>query len=140
MGGNGDFLLLDRGSMHDLRGFNEVYRLASVGVGYNFLVKTHANSLGIFDIWGPVYHRDHVGSFRRSKRLDTPAKSHCADHRRHSRDVVYQHPDTCGLGDAPVRPCGQGRFRLEFDWSAVPPLLDLRGVVLPGERMGQTRP
>ena len=139
-GGTGDFVLLDRISMYDVRGFNEVYRLASVGVDYNFLVKAHAHGLRIVDIGGPVYHPNHVGSFRLSKGIDSPETSHFGDYRWHSRNVVYHNPDAWGLGDAPVRPSGHGTFRLGFDWSAVPPLLDLRGVVLPGERVGQVRP
>jgi len=139
-GGTGDFVLLDRISMHDVRGFNEVYRLASVGVDYNFLVKAHANGLRLVDIGGPVYHPNHVGSFRLSKGIDSPERSHFGDYRWHSRNVIYHNPDAWGLANAPVHPAGHGAFQLEFDWSAVPPLLDLRGVVLPGERVGQVRP
>ena len=141
-GATGDFVLLDRGSMHAVRGFNEVYRLARAGVDYNFLVKAYASGFAIVDIGGPVYHPNHPGSFRLSKELfsNSPAESHFGDYRWHSRDVVYHNPDAWGLGAAPIRPCGQEMFRLEFDWSAVPPLIDLRGVVLPGDRVGQTRP
>ena len=34
-GGTGDFILLDRDSFHDIRGFNEVYRAARIGVDVN---------------------------------------------------------------------------------------------------------
>lgn len=141
-GGTGDFVLLDRPSMHELRGFNEVYRLARVGVDYNFLVKAYACGLEIADIGGPVYHINHVGSFRISKALyrDRLGEAHFGDHRWHSRDVIYENPAGWGLSDAPVRPCGDRSFRLEFDWSAVPPLVHLRGVVLPAERVGRERP
>ena len=142
-GATGDFVLLDRSSMHAVRGFNEVYRLARAGVDHNFLVKAYANDLDIVDIGGPVYHPNHDGSFRLLKRLNSerPAESHFGDYRWHSRDVVYHNPDAWGLKNSPVHPCGDGTtFRLEFDWSAVPPLVDLRGVVLPGDRVGQTRP
>ena len=141
-GATGDFVLLDRASMHAVRGFNEVYRLARAGVDYNFLVKAYANGLAIVDIGGPVYHPNHVGSFRLSKRLhgDRPAVSHHGDHRWHSRDVIYHNPDAWGLRDAPVHSTGNRIFQLDFDWSAVPSLVDLRGVVLPGARGGRPRP
>ena len=90
-------MLLDRASIHAVRGFNEVYRLARAGVDFNFLVKAHASGLDIADIGGPVYHSDHVGSFRLSKGLDDQARSHFGDIHWPSKDVVYHNPDAWGL-------------------------------------------
>ena len=141
-GATGDFVLLDRTSMHAVRGFNEVYRLARAGIDYNFLVKAYASGLDIVDIGGPVYHLNHPGSFRLSKKLfnENPAESHFGDYRWHSRYVVYNNRNAWGLSDAPVRACGQGVFHMDFEWAAVPPIVELRRVVLPGDRRGRPRP
>ncbi len=132
-GGSGDFALADRETFHALRGYNEVYRAGRVGVDYNFLVKAHGAGFAITDIGGPVYHINHVGSFRISKALyrDNPAEAPWGDSHWHSRFVVYNNPEGWGLADAPSRPLSDGSVYLEFDWRAVPPLVDLRRVVLP---------
>lgn len=131
-GGSGDFVLADRQTLTDLRGFNEVYRVARAGVDVNFLVKAHGAGVPIVDIGGPVYHVNHVGSFRISK------DRHAADrslttwgHRWHCRDVAYNNPDNWGLADAPARSLSHGLTYLDFAWEAVPPLVELRRVVLP---------
>ena len=132
-GAAGDFLLADRGTFHKLRGFNEVYRAARSGVDLNFLVKAYGAGVPIDDLGGPVYHLNHVGSMRISKAQhagdgpDTP----WGNMRWHSRHVVYNNPPNWGLGDAPERVLRPGTTLLDFDWRAVPPLLDLRGVTLP---------
>src|SRR6266850_294443 len=66
-GGSGDFLLLDRESWHELRGFNEVYRVARAGIDHNFLVKAYGCGYRIVDLGSPVYHVNHPGSYRISK-------------------------------------------------------------------------
>jgi hypothetical protein len=153
-GAAGDFLLADRATFHLLRGFNEVYRAARSGIDLNFLVKAYGAGVPIVDIGGPVYHINHVGSMRISKAMyaagpdnagaagpdqvrptretDTP----WGNLRWHSRHVVYNNPDSWGLGDAPARPSPDGSTFLEFDWKALPPLIELRRVVLPGRRAG----
>ena len=68
-GGSGDFILVERESLHALRGFNEVYRLARVGIDVNFLVKAYSSGYHIADIGSPVYHTSHVGSFRTTKNV-----------------------------------------------------------------------
>ena len=68
-GGSGDFALADRETFHSLRGYNEVYRAGRHGVDHNFLVKAHGAGVRIEDIGGPVYHINHVGSYRISKAL-----------------------------------------------------------------------
>lgn len=130
-GGTGDFLLADRETYHWLRGFNEVYRAARPGVDLNFLVKAYSAGVAIVDIGGPVYHINHVGSLRLSKPQAGAAGTRWGNVRWHSRRVVYNNPDGWGLADAPARELPDGSTYLEFDWKAVPPLVDLRRVVLP---------
>jgi hypothetical protein len=137
-GGSGDFALLDRETFRRLRGYNEVYRLARVGIDYNFLVKAHSAGVPIVDIGAPVYHVNHVGSFRLSKRVYRDAAAEGAWGKRtwHSHSVVYENPDTWGLGGAPERPLADGSTLIDFAWDAVPPLIDLRRVLLPLARGG----
>ncbi len=139
LGGTGDFVLLDRETFHELRGFNEVYRLARMGVDANFMLKAFSSGVQIVDIGGPVYHVNHVGSYRVSR--DTYAgREHEApwgNRQWHYHGVVYENPPSWGLRDAPMRALGGGRWRLDFDLHAVPPLVDLRRVVLAVDRVGQ---
>jgi hypothetical protein len=132
-GGTGDFLLLDRASYHALGGFNEVYRVARIGLDYNFLVKAYADGYRIADIGGPVYHINHVGSFRITRRLfqGREEEAHYGDSRWPADVVTYANPESWGLGLAPERDLGAGRVWLDFDWAAVPPLVDLKRIVLP---------
>jgi hypothetical protein len=137
----GDFVMLDRQSFHEMRGFNEVYRVARIGIDRNVLVKALSLGFEIRDIGGPVYHVNHEGSYR----LDPDAyagREHEApwgDRRWHSGGVSYVNSETWGLAEAPIRP-GLRCVYLDFDWSAVPPLVDLRGVVLPVSRVGHPTP
>lgn len=134
-GGTGDFLLADRETWHWLRGFNEVYRAARSGVDLNFLVKAYGARVPIVDVGSPVYHINHVGSMRISKALYTSAtETPWGNIRWHSRQVVYSNPDGWGLADAPAVECADGSTYLEFDWKAVPPLIELRRVVLPSRQ------
>jgi len=132
-GGSGDFALADPETFHALRGYNEVYRTAKHGLDHNFLVKAHGAGVPIEDIGGPVYHINHVGSYRISKALyrDNPQDAPWGDTRWHSRHVVYNNPDGWGLADAPARTLPDGTVSLGFDWRAAPPLVELRRVVLP---------
>jgi hypothetical protein len=135
-GGSGDFVLTDRDTWHRLRGYNEVYRAARVGIDLNLLVKAHGAGYRIADIGGPVYHINHVGSLRVSKGLyrDTPSDTPWGNLRWHSRHVAYHNPDGWGLREAPARQLPDGSVLLEFDWKAVPPLVDLRRIVLPARQ------
>ena len=132
-GGSGDFALADRETFHVLRGYNEVYRAGRHGIDHNFLVKAHGAGVAIEDIGGPVYHINHVGSYRISKALyrDNPQDAPWGDNRWHSRHVVYSNPDGWGLGSAPARTLPDGSLSLDFEWRAVPPIVELRRVVLP---------
>ncbi len=135
-GGTGDFLLLDRASYHRLRGFNEVYRCARVGIDANFLVKVYANGYPIVDIGAPIYHVNHVGSYRITKSLyrERPDDAPWGDERWHP-GVVYENPEGWGLAAAPCRPLADGVNAVDFSWEAVPPLVDLQRVLVPATRL-----
>jgi hypothetical protein len=134
-GGSGDFLLLDRAAYHALGGFNEVYRVARVGIDHNFLVKALSAGYEIRDIGGPVYHVNHLGTFRltRSQYAGREHEAPYGNVQWHSRQIIYSNPSTWGLSNAPETKRGPWAF-LEFSWDAVPPLVDLRGVVTPVAR------
>ena len=135
----GDFVLADRDTFHRLRGFNEVYRAARAGIDSNFMVKVHGAGVPIEDIGSPVYHLNHLGSMRISKSLhrDNRADSPWSDLDWHSSHVTCNNPDGWGLRDAPSRQRADGTMFLDFDWRAVPPLIDLRRVVLPARQPGR---
>ncbi len=135
-GASGDFVLADRETWHRLRGYNEVYRAARVAIDLNFLVKAHGAGYPIADIGGPVYHINHVGSLRMSKALyrHNPTETPWGNLRWHSRHVVYQNPDGWGLRAAPVASLPDGSVFLDFDWKTLPPLIELRRIVLPARQ------
>ena len=132
----GDFLLADRETFHRLRGFNEVYRAARAGIDLNFMVKVHGAGIAVNPIDGPVYHVNHVGSMRISKSLhrENRTESPWGDLGWPSTRITYNNPVNWGLADAPERKQPDGTTFLDFDWAAVPPLVDLRRVVLPARR------
>jgi hypothetical protein len=132
-GGTGDFVLLDRETFGHLRGFNEIYRVARIGIDHNFLVKASSEGIPIIDIGGPVYHINHAGSFRISRDLyaGREAEAPWGDARWHAHAVVYDNPSNWGLQDAPVRRRNELSSVLQFSWKAVPQLVDLRRIVLP---------
>jgi hypothetical protein len=134
----GDFVLLDRQTFHDIRGFNEVYRVARIGIDRNVLVKALSTGLRIADIGGPVYHVNHAGSYRLQPDAYAGREDEApwGDRRWHQGGVSYTNPPTWGLALAPERQLATGARRLDFAWDAVPPLVDLRGVVLPVARRG----
>lgn len=137
----GDFVLLDRNSFHRIRGFNEVYRVARIGIDRNLLVKALSSGIDIADIGGPVYHVTHEGSYRLNPTAyaGREAEAPWGDRRWHAGGVSYVNPPTWGLADAPVRRAGLW-WHVDFSWRAVPPLVDLRGVVLPTARLGMPTP
>jgi hypothetical protein len=95
-------------------------------------VKAHGAGVPIADIGGPVYHFNHVGSFRISKPLYGQDLSQTTwGNRWHARDVAYNNPEGWGLSEAPTRQLSDGATYLDFDWRAVPPLVELRRIVLP---------
>jgi len=132
----GDFVLLDRASFHAIRGFNEIYRVARIGVDRNVLVKALSSGLTIADIGGPVYHENHEGSYRLNPHAYAGRETEApwGDRRWHSGGVSYDNPPTWGLSKAPVHEQGDRTWYLGFSWEAVPPLVELRRVVLPVAR------
>jgi hypothetical protein len=132
----GDFVLLDRESFHEIGGFNEVYRVARIGVDRNILVKALSNGLRIADIGGPVYHENHEGSYRLNPTAYAGRETEApwGDRRWHSGGVSYVNPPTWGLSDAPIRAIAERVWYLDFSWDAVPPLVELQRVVLPVAR------
>jgi hypothetical protein len=141
-GGTGDFILLERDAFFEVRGFNEIYRRARVGVDSNFLVKALSAGIPIEAIGGPVYHVNHPGSYRLRRRVgtDREAAQPWGTLRWHSRGVVYNNHDGWGLAGAPETALSPRTRRLDFSWEAVPPLVDLSRVVLPVARVGGPGP
>lgn len=131
---SGDFLLLDTGSYHRVRGFNEVYRTAKIHIDGNFCVKALSSGLRLVDIGSPVYHvgrgtlHAQVGSYR-----NRPAEAPWGDIRWNS-DVIYINGPQWGLGGAPERQIDARTFAVDFDWTAIGPMVDLKRVVLPSSR------
>jgi hypothetical protein len=132
-GSTGDFMALDHASWHRVGGFNEVYRAARFGIDANFLLQALSSGLAIVDIGGPVYHVDHEGSYQtaRVQYAGREADAPYGDERWHYKSVAYRNRPAWGLADAPERSIGGRRTQLDFSWDAVPPLVDLSGVVLP---------
>jgi hypothetical protein len=137
----GDFVLLDRHSFELIRGFNEIYRVARIGIDRNLLVKALSSGLQIRDIGGPVYHVNHVGSYRLQPAAyaGREAEAHWGNRRWHQGGVSYTNPADWGLAAAPEVMRDGVRF-VEFDWNAIPPMVALRRVVLPAARVGMPQP
>jgi hypothetical protein len=137
---SGDFLLLDRDAWHQVRGFNEIYRVAKIHLDGNFCYKCHASGLDLVDLGAPVYHVGagtlHAMAPQYRERPDLAPWGDI----RWKANVVYENPPGWGLGDAPVRGGPSGIHYVEFDWAAVPPMVDLRRVVLPPARTGRAEP
>jgi hypothetical protein len=134
---SGDFLLLDRSTYHQLGGFNEVYRTAKIHMDGNFCMKAFASGVPLVDIGHPVYHvgrgtlHAQRGAFRAR-----PADAPWGDIRWNS-DVIYVNRRDWGLAAAPERQIDAHATYLEFDWSAVGPMVELQRVVLPMQRAGR---
>lgn len=138
----GDFVLLDREAFHAIGGFNEVYRLARIGIDRNLLVKALSAGLRVADIGGPVYHVNHAGSYRLQPDAYAGREDEApwGDRRWHQGGVSYVNPPAWGLREAPLRQVNERCWYLDFSWAAVPPLVDLRRVVLPVARQGKPTP
>lgn len=137
-GASGDFQLLDRASWHQLRGFNEIYRLARWGIDWNFQYKAYTSGYRIMDIGPPVYHLNHVGSVRISRSIYSDRRSEAPWGAQKWRTaVMYENPETWGLARAPARALAERVDYLDFAWDAVPPLVELRRVLRATSREGQ---
>jgi hypothetical protein len=128
---SGDFLLLDRESYGELRGFNEVYRVAKVHMDSNFCRKAHFAGFPLTRIDAPVYHVG-LGTLNSQKGLyvDRPWDAPWGNS-RWSYEVVYANGDNWGLGGAPTMPVRPGLHYLEFSWDSVPSLVDLGRLEVP---------
>ena len=137
---SGDFLMLDRDSYHELRGFNEVYRVAKIHIDSNFCVKARSYGLTLTPLAAPVYHLGH-GTFNGqiSRYASRPADAPWGDTRWNS-EVVYDNDPDWGLWRAPTRCVRDGIDYLDFTWAAVPPAVSLRRVVLPVARPAVAEP
>jgi hypothetical protein len=133
---SGDFLLLDRATYHALGGFNEVYRAAKIHIDGNFCVKAHGSGVRVEPLDAHVYHVG-LGTLyaNHPKYQARPDLAPWGDIRWRS-DVVYDNHPAWGLAEAPTRQVTAGIHYLDFDWKAVPPMLDLRRLVLPASRLG----
>ena len=134
---SGDFLLLDRASYQELRGFNEVYRAAKVHMDSNFCRKAFSAGLRLEPLHVPVYHLgrgtlNSQATLYRDRPQDAPWGN-----TRWKRDVLYLNPETWGLGAAPSRAIRPGVVYLEFTWDTVPPLVALSRVVLANRAPGR---
>ena len=127
---SGDFLLLDRDSYQELRGFNEVYRAAKVHMDSNFCRKAYSAGMRLRALDAPVYHVG-LGTLNSQAPMyrDRPGDAPWGN-ARWRRDVLYANPDNWGLGAAPVRQIRPGLAYLDFTWDTVPPLVALDRVVL----------
>ena len=131
---SGDFLLIDHQTSQQIRGFNEVYRVAKIHIDGNFCMKAYVSDIPIVDIGAPIYHvgRGTLHAMRGMYNA-RPGDAPWGDIRWKS-DVVYDNGDGWGLGFAPEREIDRGTTFLAFDWEAVGPMVDLRRVVSAGLR------
>lgn len=129
-GGTGDFILLDAATFRWIRGFNEVYRVAKIGIDKNLLVKAFDSGIRIADIGVPVYHVNHLGSYRMSKaeHRERPSGAPYGDDRWPAGSIVYENPESWGLALAPSETRSPHVTQLRFDWRAVAPLATLARV------------
>jgi len=128
---SGDFLLLDRESCHELRGFNEVYRRAKVHMDSNFCWKARSAGLALLPLGSPVYHVG-LGTLNSQKALyaDRPLDAPWGN-TQWNCEVLYANDENWGLWSAPIRAVRPGLCYLEFSWASVPPLVALRRVGWP---------
>ncbi|MEQ1898008.1 MAG: hypothetical protein ABL971_11545 [Vicinamibacterales bacterium] len=103
---SGALLLLDRAAYHRLRGFNEVYR---VGLGTLNAQKARYQERPDLAPWGDI---------------------------RWNSEVIYENRDDWGIAAAPQRQVSTGIHYLDFDWTAVPTLSDLKRIHLAPSRVG----
>jgi hypothetical protein len=121
----GDFLLLDRFSFCALRGFNEVFRAASIHDS-NFCYHAAAEGMAIVNTGMYIYHFG-KGTLVAQTGADSGQQSAGAWFNR----ILYENPPSWGLGDSPLDRRGPGHARLEYDPAAIPPLVALRGIKSP---------
>jgi hypothetical protein len=102
----------------------------------NFCIKAHTAGVRLVDVGAPVYHvgrgtlHAQKGAFR-----SRPADAPWGDKRWH-KDVLYANGEGWGLGAAPERQIDARTTFLDFDWTAVCPMVDLTRVVSPRQGKG----
>ncbi len=120
-----DFILLDRASFHELRGFAELHNLNGRPMGQELVTRAEARGYLSESFGAPVYFAYDVSgtsewrSFGR-RSVERPQRDHSC--------VAYLNPDTWGLAAAPERRLAPHRIWLDFDWSAVARLVDFSRV------------
>ena len=127
---SGDFQLLDRGTYHRLGGFNEVYRVAKIHIDSNFCMKAHACGVRLVDLGSPVYHVGR-GTFNAQEARYRTRPEASPWGKRWRSSVIYVNGPEWGLARAPERQMDACTSFLEFDWSAVGPMVTLKGVEVP---------
>jgi hypothetical protein len=132
---SGDFLLLDRESYLELRGFNEVYRVAKVHMDSNFCRKAHSSGLTLEPLDAPVYHVG-LGTLNSQKGLyvDRPWDAPWGNS-RWNYEILYANDDRWGLWGAPMTTVRPGLHYLGFSWASVPPLVALGRVEVPAAQL-----
>ena len=130
----GDFLLLDRDSYLELRGFNEVYRVAKIHIDRNFCLKALSSGLRLLRLMRLCITSGMARSTTRPRAMSIdPPRPHGAI----GDGVVRSCTTTSRTGACGARrrgTCATGLDCLEFTWAAVPPAVSLRRVVLPVAR------
>ena len=124
---SGDFLLLDRFSFCALRGFNEVFRVARIHVDANFCYHAAAHGMALIDTRMLVF-RFVEGRFAAQLDADQchpDTAPTCGDW---YKQILYENPESWGLGDAPLERRGENHVRLEYDDRAIPPLVALQRI------------
>ena len=119
-----DFLLLDRFSFCALRGFNEVFRVARIHVDANFCYHAAAHGMALVDTRMHVFHFGRFAA-RSASQLPQDAAPVGADR---YKQILYENPESWGLGDAPQERRGANHVRLEYDHRATPPLVALQRI------------
>lgn len=121
-----DFILLDRASFHELRGFAELYNLNGRAMGQELVTRAAAVGCPAENLGAPVYRAYDASAggsgWRKAARhaLERAPRNH--------GHVAYLNPDAWGLAAAPERRLGRHRIWLDFEWAAVARLVDLSRV------------
>jgi hypothetical protein len=127
LGDTADFILLDRETFHQLRGFDEIHGSGGSGADA-FVVKALANGYPVQGLGAPVYHI-HDGPSLHENGNERNVVDSDVTRRAWRAARAFRNPDTWGLSAAPERLLEPYHVSLEFDWSAVPVLVDLGRVV-----------
>ncbi len=124
---SGDFLLLDRFSFCALRGFNEVFRVARIHVDANFCYHAAAHGMALVDTRMVVFHLGE-GRFAAQRSVAQLPEEAAPGGVDRYKQILYENPESWGLGDAPQERRGATHVRLEYDHRATPPLVALQRI------------